>query len=77
MQTLLRILDKVKQLGDEYHCFHQEIPPTGAGTRRYMLMKIIEPIKNPKEDFGKQEWIGKPMPALEFEGFIDKLLNDK
>jgi|TARA_B100000900_G_scaffold148730_1_gene126233 hypothetical protein len=77
MQTLLRILDKVKQLGDEYHCFHQEIPPTGAGTRRYMLMKIIEPIKNPKEDFGKQEWIGKPLPALEFEATIDKLLNDK
>ena len=46
MQTLLRILDKVKQLGNEYHCFHQEIPTyTGAGTRRYMLMKIIEPIK--------------------------------
>ena len=42
-----------------------------------MLMKIIEPIKNPKEDFGVQEWIGKPLPALEFEKFIDKLLNDK
>ena len=77
MQTLLRILDKVKQLGDEYHCFHQEIPPTGAGTRRYMLFKIIEPINNPKEDFGKQEWISKPMPALEFESYIDKLKDEQ
>ena len=59
MQTLLRILDKVKQLGNEYHCFHQEIPPTGAGTRRYMLMKIIEPIKNPKEDFFTSEFLNE------------------
>ena len=77
MQTLIRILDKVKQLGNEYHCFHQEIPPTGAGTRRYMLFKIIEPINNPKEDFGKQEWISKPMPALEFESYIDKLKDEQ
>ena len=42
-----------------------------------MLYKIIEPIKNPKEDFGKQEWISKPMPALEFESYIDKLKDDQ
>jgi hypothetical protein len=42
-----------------------------------MLYKIIEPINNPKEDFGKQEWISKPMPALEFESYIDKLKDEQ
>ena len=42
--TLKRILEKVSMLGENYHCMHQEIHPTGAGTRRYILYKIIEPI---------------------------------
>ena len=52
--TLKRILEKVSMLGENYHCMHQEIHPTGAGTRRYTLYKVIEPINNPKTDFGKQ-----------------------
>ena len=39
MQTLLRILDKVKQLGKEYHCFHQEIPPTGQAQEDICCIK--------------------------------------
>lgn len=74
--TLNRILDKVKKLGPDYHCMHQEIHPTGAGTRRYILYKVITPITNPKTDFGKQEFLNRPLPALEFENFIDKLLNE-
>ena len=75
--TLKRILEKVSMLGENYHCMHQEIHPTGAGTRRYILYKEIEPINNPKTDFGKQEFLNKPLPALEFENFLDKLLNDR
>ena len=67
--TLKRILEKVSMLGENYHCMHQEIHPTGAGTRRYILYKVIEPINNPKTDFGKQEFLNKPLPALEFENF--------
>ena len=74
--TLKRILEKVSMLGENYLCMHQEIHPTGAGTRRYILYKVIEPINNPKTDFGKQEFLNKPLPALEFENFLDKLLND-
>ena len=33
-------------------------------------MKVIEPIKNPKEDFGVQEWIGKPLPALGLKNLL-------
>ena len=72
--TLNRILDKVKQLGPDYFCIHQEIPPTGAGTRRYLLGKVVKSIQNPKTDFGKQEWYGDPLPALEFEAKLDKML---
>ena len=75
--TLKRILEKVSMLGENYHCMHQEIHPTGAGTRRYILYKVIEPINNPKTDFGKQEFLNKPLPALEFENFLDILLNDR
>ena len=75
--TLKRILEKVSMLGENYHCMHQEIHPTGAGTRRYILYKVIEPINNPKTDFGKQEFLNKPLPALEFENILDKLLNDR
>ena len=75
--TLKRILEKVSMLGENYHCMHQEIHPTGAGTRRYILYKVIEPINNPKTDFGKQEFLNKPLPALEFENFLDKLLNGR
>ena len=75
--TLKRILEKVSMLGENYHCMHQEIHPTGAGTRRYILYKVIEPINNPKTDFGKQEFLNKTLPALEFENFLDKLLNDR
>ena len=75
--TLKRILEKVSMLGENYHCMHQEIHPTGAGTRIYILYKVIEPINNPKTDFGKQEFLNKPLPALEFENFLDKLLNDR
>ena len=75
--TLKRILEKVSMLGENYHCMHQEIHPTGAGTRRYILYKVIEPINNHKTDFGKQEFLNKPLPALEFENFLDKLLNDR
>ena len=75
--TLKRILEKVSMLRENYHCMHQEIHPTGAGTRRYILYKVIEPINNPKTDFGKQEFLNKPLPALEFENFLDKLLNDR
>tara|TARA_B100000945_G_scaffold181899_1_gene145795 strand:+ start:4034 stop:4270 length:237 start_codon:yes stop_codon:yes gene_type:complete len=75
--TLKRILEKVSMLGENYHCMHQEIHPTGAGTRRYILYKVIEPINNPKIDFGKQEFLNKPLPALEFENFLDKLLNER
>ena len=75
--TLKRILEKVSMLGEKYHCMHQEIHPTGAGTRRYILYKVIEPINNPKIDFGKQEFLNKPLPALEFENFLDKLLNER
>jgi hypothetical protein len=75
--TLKRILEKVSMLGENYYCMHQEIHPTGAGTRRYILYKVIEPINNPKTDFGKQEFLNKPLPALEFENFLDKLLNDR
>ena len=74
--TLKRILEKVSMLGENYHCMHQEIHPTGAGTRRYILYKVIEPINNPKTDFGKQEFLNKPLPALEVENFLDKLLNE-
>ena len=74
--TLKRILEKVSMLGENYHCMHQEIHPTGASTRRYILYKVIEPINNPKTDFGKQEFLNKPLPALEFENFLDKLLNE-
>ena len=74
--TLKRILEKVSMLGENYHCMHQEIHPTGAGTRRYILYKVIEPINNPKTDFGKQEFLNNPLPALEFENFLAKLLND-
>ena len=74
--TLKRILEKVSMLGENYHCMHQEIHPNGAGTRRYILYKVIEPINNPKTDFGKQEFLNKPLPALEFENFLDKLLNE-
>ena len=49
---------------------------TGAGTRRYILYKVISPITNTKTDFGKQEFMNRPLPALEFENFIDKLLNE-
>tara|TARA_B100000214_G_scaffold358512_1_gene319078 strand:- start:667 stop:903 length:237 start_codon:yes stop_codon:yes gene_type:complete len=75
--TLKRILEKVSMLGENYHCMHQEIHPTGAGTRRYILYKVIEPINNPKTDFGKQEFLNEPLPALEFENFLDRLLNDR
>ena len=75
--TLKRILEKVSMLGENYHCMHQEIHPTGAGTRRYILYKVIEPINNPKTDFGKQKFLNEPLPALEFENFLDRLLNDR
>ena len=74
--TKYRILDKIKQLGNNYYCFHCEIPPYGPGTRRYMLGKIKTPINKPKLDHGEQEYLIDPLPAAEFEKELDKLLTD-
>ena len=82
--TLNRILKKVEDLGDEYFVIHSEIKPYGPGTRRFVLgrhkeiPKALEKLPNGKfrRGLGVQEYLSsKPLPALEFEAVLDKLLN--
>ena len=82
--TLNRILAKVEQLGENYFVLHSEIRPYGPGTRRFVLgrhkeiPKALEKLPNGKfrRGLGVQEYLSsKPLPALEFEAVLDKLLN--
>ncbi len=82
--TLNRILAKVEQLGENYFVLHSEIKPYGPGTRRFVLgrhkeiPKALEKLPNGKfrRGLGVQEYLSsKPLPALEFEAVLDKLLN--
>ena len=61
-----------------------EIKPYGPGTRRFVLgrhkeiPKALEKLPNGKfrRGLGVQEYLSsKPLPALEFEAVLDKLLN--
>ena len=80
--TLKRILSKVESCGIEYFCLHAEIPPYGPGTRRFIfgkhkeLPKKIEKLPNGKfaRGTGIQEYLCKPMPAIEFEEWLDKFI---
>ena len=82
--TLKRILAKVESCGLEYFCFNAEISPHGPGTRRFVLGKHIElpkkiekmPDGKFRRGLGEQEYLCKPMPALEFEEWLDNHIMD-
>lgn len=83
--TLNRILKKVEDLGEEYFVIHSEIKPYGPGTRRFILGKHTELPQKVKKlpngkftrSHGKQKYFNVPLPALEFEEWLDKFSEEK
>ena len=79
-----RILKKVEDLGEEYFVIHSEIKPYGPGTRRFILGKHTELPQKVKKlpngkftrSHGKQKYFNVPLPALEFEDWLDKFSED-
>ena len=78
-----RMLEWIDRLG--LVVVQSEIKPYGPGTRRFILGKHTELPQKVKKlpngkftrSHGKQKYFNVPLPALEFEEWLDKFSEEK